>query len=168
MNDALHLVRNILGLDNQPHDLTFLQVSARATVVFILTIAMVRAGNKRFLARLTAFDTVLAFILASMLSRAINGSAPFLPSLGAGFVLVALHKLIAMLAQHSHRFGVLVKGRSEVVVTDGSVDTAALHRHHLTEHDLTEELRLEGKVESPVHVKLATLERNGRISVIAR
>jgi uncharacterized membrane protein YcaP (DUF421 family) len=166
MNEALQFTRDLLGLGNEPLQLSFLQITARAIIVFIASIAMVRVANKRFMARLTPFDTVLGFILASMLSRGINGTAPLFPTLGAGFVLVGLHRLVARIAQHSHRFSVLVKGHSEVVVRDGVVQEAAMRKHHLSQHDLLEELRLEGKVESPEQVKQATLERNGKISVI--
>jgi len=38
----------------------------------------------------------------------------------------------------------------------------------LTETDLLEELRLEGQIADPREVQLATIERNGEISVIPR
>jgi uncharacterized membrane protein YcaP (DUF421 family) len=58
-----------------------LQVSLRALIMFIAALIIVRLGSKRFLARKTAFDFILAFMLGSMLSRAINGSAELLPTL---------------------------------------------------------------------------------------
>jgi hypothetical protein len=43
---------------------------------------MVRVANKRIFSKTTAFDAVLGFIMASMLARAVNGSAAFFPTLG--------------------------------------------------------------------------------------
>ncbi len=45
--------------------------------MFAAALVMVRSGDKRFFARKSAFDVILGFMLASVLSRAINGSAPF-------------------------------------------------------------------------------------------
>jgi uncharacterized membrane protein YcaP (DUF421 family) len=60
----------------------------RGVIVFIATLAIIRCGDRRFLSQKTAFDAVLGFILASMLARAVNGTAAFFPTLGGGFVLV--------------------------------------------------------------------------------
>ena len=165
---AYEAVVEILGLGSEPQQLGFSQVILRALIVFVAATAMVRLGDKRFLARLSAFDAVLGFILASMLARAVNGSSPFFPTLAGGFVLVGLHRLAALVARRTHWFSVLVKGRSDVVINDGQVLQRAMRRNHLSEQDLLEELRLQGKVESPEKVKTATMERNGTISVITK
>ena len=55
--DALYnLIDPWLGLRAQPKDLTFLQISLRGIIVFLATLAMIRIGHKRSLARKTAFD----------------------------------------------------------------------------------------------------------------
>src|SRR5689334_15742560 len=105
MNAIYDFLGPILGLDLQPRDLTFLQISLRGVIVFLATLIMIRFGHKRSLARKTAFDAVLLIILASVLSRAINGSAAFFATLGGGLVLVLLHRLLAFIAFHSHWFG---------------------------------------------------------------
>ena len=82
MNAFWNFVGPLLGLGLEPKDLTFVQISLRGIIVFIATLAMIRIGHKRSLARKTAFDAVLIVILASVLSRAINGSAAFFATLG--------------------------------------------------------------------------------------
>ena len=72
-------------------------------------------GHKRSLARKTAFDAVLIVILASVLSRAINGSAAFFATLGGSVVIVLVHRLLAFIASHSHWFGCLIKGSPEII-----------------------------------------------------
>src|SRR5439155_19728266 len=94
-----------LGLGSQPKDLTFLQISLRGITVFLATLDMIRIGHKRSLARKTAFDAVLIVILASVLSRAINGSSAFFATIGGGVVIVLVHRLFAFIAYHSHWFG---------------------------------------------------------------
>jgi uncharacterized membrane protein YcaP (DUF421 family) len=158
----------ILGLGRQATDLTFAQISLRGIIVFIAALAVVRCGDRRFLSQKTAFDAVLGFILASMLARAVNGTASFFPTLGGAFVLVMLHRALAYASRRSHRFGDLIKGRSDVIVRDGKVDEALAMRNLLSPHDILEDLRLHGNVNDIADVSLAVFERNGHISVVRR
>lgn len=159
---------HLLGLRLEPKDLTLIQISLRAVIVFVVTLVMVRVADRRFLAKLAAFDVLLAFLLASMMARAVNGSAAFLPTLCGGFVLVLLHRLVAMLAFHFDWFGRLVKGDAKIVVRSGKTNHQLLKSFHISEKDLLEELHLNGNLETPQQASQATLERNGQISVIVQ
>src|ERR1700740_152267 len=99
----------MLGLGKDAAALTFTQISLRGVIVFVSTLLIVRCGDRRFLSQKTAFDAVLGFILASMLARAVNGTAAFFPPLGGGFVLVMLHRMLAYWSRRSHIFGILIK-----------------------------------------------------------
>jgi uncharacterized membrane protein YcaP (DUF421 family) len=168
-DEMVEAIRDIaqpwLGLGQDPKTFTTAQVCLRGLLVFFAAIAIVRVADKRFLSRKTAFDAVLAFTLASMLARAINGSAAFGPSLACGFALVLTHRLIAHLCCRWHFIGALVKGHEDEVIRDGEVDKEALRKHNFTDRDLMEDLRLQG-VEHPAEVKTARLERSGDLSVI--
>ena len=159
---------NTLGLGREATELTFTQISLRGIIVFLAALAIVRCGDRRFLSQKTAFDAVLGFILASMLARAVNGTAAFFPTLGGGFVLVMLHRVLAYAARRSHPFGDLIKGRSDVIIRDGTLDEALAMRNLLSRHDVMEDLRLHGNVDDIADVSLAVFERNGHISVVRR
>lgn len=156
----------MMGLGSEPKELTFLQISLRGVIVFMAALLMVRWADKRFLARMAAFDAVLGFILASMLARAVNGSSAFFPTLGGGFVLVGLHRLVGALAFRSDRFGIWVKGNAQTLVEAGKKNQTNLRNNHISEKDLLEELRLNGQTNRLEKVRLATMERNGQISVM--
>jgi len=166
MNAFLNFFETLLGLGVEPHDLTFVQISLRGIVVFLATLMMVRLGHKRSLARKTPFDAVLLVILAAVLSRAINGSAPFLATIGGGVVLVLLHRLFAHLAYRSHRFGILVKGSPDTIVRNGECDLRMMRRNHVSMHDLEEDLRLDAHIDDLSKIRLARVERSGDISFI--
>jgi uncharacterized membrane protein YcaP (DUF421 family) len=168
MSAVFTVVDAALGLEVPPAQLTFLQVSLRGVIVFVATLVIVRWADRRFLAIKGAFDAVLGFILASMLARAVNGSSAFFPTIGGAFVLVMLHRFVASWARHSHAFGNLVKGHTDVVIANGQVDERALVRNRLSRHDLLEDLRLNGNVAAEEDVSLAVFERNGQISVVRR
>lgn len=142
-------------------------MALRGVIVFFVGLVMVRVAAKRFLSHKTAFDAILFFILASMLSRAVNGSAAFFPTLGVGFLLAGLHRLVAIIAFHHHGFGILVKGRDTLLIKDGQAIPDALRRHHLTEEDLHEELRINGAA-APSAVRESRFERSGEISVVKK
>ena len=166
MNAFLNFFETLLGLGVEPHDLTFVQISLRGILVFLATLVMVRFGTKRSLARKTPFDAILLVILAAVLSRAINGSAPFLATIGGGVVLVLLHRLFAHLADRSHRFGILVKGSSDTIVRNGECDLRMMRRNHVSMHDLEEDMRLHAHTDELSKIRLARVERSGDISFI--
>lgn len=156
----------LLGLGLTSHELTVGQVALRAAIVYIAILIGVRVGARRFLAKITPVDFLLAILLGSIASRAITGNSPFFPTLAAVVSLLALHWLIARIALRSHRIGKLVKGEPRAVVKDGVIVEDALRRSGLTERDLLELLRLNGGTDGVERVPAAYIERNGELSVI--
>jgi uncharacterized membrane protein YcaP (DUF421 family) len=145
--------------------MTVAQMSARALIVFLATLLMLRLAHKRFFAQRNTLDILLTLILASTLSRAINGSAPFFPTLVVGFGLILLHRMLTYLAARFPLVGRLVKGSAVPLIDKGKINAHVLRRHSLSTDDLQEDLRLSG-VDRPEAVRSATLERNGEVSVI--
>jgi uncharacterized membrane protein YcaP (DUF421 family) len=164
MNTFSQLLQTLLGIGVEPKQLTFVQVSIRGILVFVVTILIVRLTSKRSLAEKTAFDAVLVVILGSMLARAINGSGPFFATLGGGFVLVLLHRLFGLAAYYSHSFGILVKGKPAVLVVNGRIQHKTMLWNQISHHDLEEDMRLEAKTEDLSQIKVARIERSGDIS----
>jgi len=166
MNAFSEFVQALLGLGVEAKDLTSLQVSMRGIIVFVATLVMMRISSKRSLAEKSAFDAALMIIIASVLARAVNGSAPFVPTLIVGFVLVLLHRLFAFGAYASHAFGILIKGKPVVIVENGHVDRRNMRINHITQHDLEEDMRLDAEIEDLSKIKVARMERSGDISFI--
>jgi len=166
MNAFWNSFGELLGLGVESKELTFLQVSLRGVIVFAATLVMMRLSSKRSLAEKTAFDAVLIVIIASVLARAINGSAAFFPTLGAGFVLVILHRLLGAAAYYSHRFGIMIKGRPAMLVQNGRLERKNMRRNHISHYDLEEDMRLNAKTDDLSKIKVARLERSGDVSFI--
>lgn len=162
------MLADLLGLGLDVQDVNAIQMALRTVLIYAATLAIVRVGSKRFLSQATAFDAIVAIMLGSIMSRAINGSAPFLPTLAAGVILVGLHWLIATIAYSSDWFGTLVKGNPVLLIKDGNVQKKGLRQTSVSAKDLEEALRIESHVTEPERVQLAYLERNGGISVIPR
>ena len=60
-----------LGLGAEPRELSVLQTSLRAVIIFVAATIMVRVGSRRFIGRSTALDVMLGIIFGSVVSRAI-------------------------------------------------------------------------------------------------
>jgi len=159
-------VQSILGLGIEPKELTFLQISLRGFVVFTVSLVMLLLGDRRALAQKTAFDTVLIVLLASVLSRAINGSAAFFATLGGSFVIVLLHRFLAQICCWSHTAGRWIKGDPYVLVRDGKLCPATMRRKSVSQHDIEEDMRLDAQTEELSDIKVARLERSGDLSFI--
>ena len=168
MNAFYDFISPILGLGAEPKDLTFLQISLRGTIVLIFTLILVRLGDKRTLSKKSAFDAALLIILASVLSRAVNGSAAFFATLGGGAVLVFLHRLLAMVAYYSPGFRYLIKGKPDEILRDGRLIQPALRRNQIAEDDVYEDLRLEVRKEEIAGIRVARLECSGDVSFIEK
>jgi uncharacterized membrane protein YcaP (DUF421 family) len=159
-------IQAFLALGRDVEDVGAVPMAVRTIVVYAFTLAIVRLGSKRFLSQATAFDVIVAIMLGSIMSRAINGSAPFVPTLVGGAALVGLHWLFAVLAFKTDWFGSIVKGDPVLLVEDGEIQEAGMRRASLSSRDLNEALRHRGEPPDPSKIRLAYLERNGRISVV--
>lgn len=166
MHELLETVGRLLGLERDIADVTAAQMALRTALVYAFALAIVRLGSKRFLSQASAFDVIVAIMLGSITSRAVNGSAPFLPTLASAAALVGIHWLLAALAYRLDWLGPIVKGSPVRLIADGAVDHAAMRRTGVSEHDLEQALRAGAGVTDPARVRLATLERDGTISVL--
>jgi uncharacterized membrane protein YcaP (DUF421 family) len=158
--------QTLLGIGVEPREYTVLQVCMRTLIIFFAALVMIRVADRRFLAQKSGFDTLVGFLLASTLSRAINGSATLGPTIALGFLVVFVHRALAKIAFHSDAFSKLIKGQSEEVIRDGKLNHATMGRYDLTEGDLIEDVRLEAQLDDFAKVRDARIERNGKISVI--
>jgi uncharacterized membrane protein YcaP (DUF421 family) len=159
----MELLRELIGPDHG--DQTMAQLSARAVLVMLFGILCVRIAGRRTFSQASPLDIIVYLIVGSNLSRVITGGASVFPSLAATLTLVVAHRGLAMATLHDTPLSRLLKSHCTVLVRDGVADGKALWREGISEPDLLQALRLQ-QLESIDQVRLATLERGGRISVI--
>ncbi|HTQ38180.1 MAG TPA: YetF domain-containing protein [Pirellulales bacterium] len=162
-----NFLHQLFGGDIPETPLALYQVAARAALVYLAGLVVVRIGKSRLISRTTSLDVILGFILGSLLSRGITGSGSISGTLLASAVIVAVHWLLTAIACRSHWFGNLLKGSSELVVENGQALLRPMRRHHISDHDLIEQIRLRG-VDNLQEVRAAYTERNGEISMLKR
>jgi uncharacterized membrane protein YcaP (DUF421 family) len=162
-----NVIQDLLGL--QASTLTFGHMTCRAFVVYGELLLLLRLiGDRRFSGQHAAIDVVLSIILGATLSRGINGTTPFFPTLGVGLVLIGIHALLAALTFRSSRIEKLLKGQPLTLVSQGEVNQLAMRRGHITHSDLASALRLKGQSADLSQIDRASLETSGKISLRPR
>ena len=91
--------------------------------------------------------------------------------MAAGYILVATlltaNGLLSWLTSRSKRAENLLEGRPQILVHNGTLDEATLASEHITRHELMAAVRQAGLTDL-ADVRVAILETNGRINVIAK
>jgi uncharacterized membrane protein YcaP (DUF421 family) len=154
-----------LGLSLTSEQLGFGHMAARAALMYLLLIWLIRSAKKRFLGQATAFDMILVIILGSIAARGLTGGAPYFPCVLAMVVLVAMHWAFSYVARRSPWFSTLLKGHSTLVIKEGRIQQKPLSDAHMSLDDLNEDLRQQG-VADVQDVREGRLERSGKLSVI--
>lgn len=160
------LIRELLGLGKD--QLNASEMAVRAVITFAVTVAIVRFGDKRMFGKGTAFDTVVAIMIGSIMSRAITGQSPLFPTWVAGAVLIGMHWLLAVSSFHLDWFGPMVKGNPIQLIKDGQVQEGGVREGSVTQHDLEQALRIQGNEPDPSQIKVGYLERDGSISLVPK
>lgn len=147
--------------------MSVLQECARAVLIFIYGLLLVRIAGRRIFGKWAALDIIVSIVVGSNLSRALTGSAPLLGTLAATTLLIGLHWVLAHLAARSPAVSHLVEGRSVGLADANGLSSKVQLRHAVTEADLNEALRQAG-IERVEDARKLTLEPSGKISVLKK
>lgn len=160
-----YLLYQIFG---EGKDLNTLQMCSRAFVVFFIALVLVRISGRRTFGKRSAFDNTLAIILGAILSRAVVGASPFLPTVAASLMLVSIHRLLAWLSIKNNFIGKMIKGNAIPLYKDGKLDHVHLTRSLMSENDLLGDVRHIANVNRLEDVNEIYMETSGEVSVIKK
>jgi uncharacterized membrane protein YcaP (DUF421 family) len=150
METLARFFSDVAGAGKETKDLDPGEMAVRALAIYLAALLLLRLGDKRRMGRGSPFDIVVAIVLGSVFSRAINGIAPFLATLAAAGILVLLHWVIAFASFRSRALARIVKGGSRTLVRNGALLREDLARSRISDDDL----RVEGGVQT-VRIELA-------------
>src|SRR4051812_18554553 len=141
---------------------------ARAVIVYLMLMVLLRLTGKRQVGQLAPFDLVLLLVLSNAVQNSMNGGDN---SITGGAILattlVALNWLVGYVTFRSKSAERFVEGRPIILVHAGHVDREAMRRVQMTMHELSSALRAEGCC-GPEDVRFALLENNGHVTVIPK
>jgi uncharacterized membrane protein YcaP (DUF421 family) len=141
---------------------------ARAVVVYIFLLAILRLTGKRQVGQLAPFDLVLLLVLSNALQNSMNGGDNTVTGgVISAVTLVCLNWVLGYATYRSKKIGRFVEGRPQVIVHNGHVYRDVMASERLTQDELDAAVRLAGC--ASIHdVHFAILENNGQISVRTR
>lgn len=143
-------------------------MACRTLVTFLLAIILVRLAGRRAFGLRSPFDSVISLLLGATLSRGIVGASSFTGTLGACFLLVILHRLLAYICLHSSLISRLVGGNTNVLYENGQLHRRNLARMQVSEQDLNAAIRLMSNEATLDDIDSAFIERNGEISIVKK
>jgi uncharacterized membrane protein YcaP (DUF421 family) len=144
------------------------ELAARAALVYLGVLLLLRLLGKRQFGELGPFDVILLLLVSEAAANALVGGDLSLP--GAAILVVVMLLLdwgIGKLAVRSARVERALEGRPRFLVKRGRVDYAVLRAEGITHNELLAALR-SGGCFSPKQADYAVLETTGSISVRAR
>ena len=140
----------------------------RALVVYGFLLITLRLTGKRQVGQLAPFDLVLLLVLSNAVQNSMNAGDN---TVAAGFILVltllAVNGFMGWITWRSKRAEILVEGRPQILVHNGVPDEVLLATERITRHELMAAVRQAG-LSDLADVRVAILETNGRINVIAK
>lgn len=142
------------------------QMVLRGLLVFASTIVIMRLGKRKLFGRNSAVDIILAVMIGSIASRAINGSGYLLSTVLTIAFLILCHALLSILTVRSHKLAVLLEGAGIQIIKEGEVDEKKVKNESLRKEEILEAARLQAKIEDISKIERAFLEANGKISII--
>jgi uncharacterized membrane protein YcaP (DUF421 family) len=141
-------------------------VSSSATI-YLLLLLIFRIAGRRTLAETTSFDLVLLLIIGETTQQAMVGQDNSLGTAAIAILsLVSLDMGITYLKKAFPAFDRLLEGSPVLLVNGGKIQRRALEANGLDEEDLKEAARLSHGLEDVKDVRQATLERDGKISIV--
>ena len=161
-------MQTIYDLFGQGQNLTSLQMSLRAVVIFFITLILLRYTGMRVFGIKSAFDTCVMIMLGAVLSRAVVGASPFIATVAASAALVVVHRLIARISVSNQFLSHLVKGKPLSLYKDGILNDKNLKRCALSYGDVIEEVRINMSQNNLDNIEEIFMERTGKISVIKK
>ena len=148
--------------------LNVLQMGCRAFVMFFITLILIRISGMRSFGQKSALDSIIVILLGSVLSRAVVGASPFLPTIIAGIVISLLHKAIAIITVRNDIMGRIIKGNKTLLFTNNEIIQKNMIDSCISLKDLKEEIRLNINEDTTDHIEEIYMERSGRVSIIKK
>jgi uncharacterized membrane protein YcaP (DUF421 family) len=144
-----------------------LELVARAAIIYFVFFGALRLFGKREIGQFTLFDLALVLLAANALQPAITGPDASIP--GGVIVIVTIfvvNRAVAMLRVRSPFVRRLLEFGPTVVGREGAWLLPVLVRQGLDLVDVEAALREHG-LDEVSEMKLATLEEDGSISIVA-
>ena len=146
-------------------DLTLLSILIRVSAMYLIALAFIRVVGKPSIGELSTMDFVVITILGDGLDSVIYGEVPILQGVVSFATIVLAHLLVSYLSSQSMFVFRLANAPPRILIRKGVVLGEALQAERMRMEMVESEMRL-NREDQREEVKEATLETNGKLSVI--
>lgn len=158
----------LLGMQATADTITVGQTCARAVLVFLVALTLLRLSGRRTFGGNSALDMVVKFMFGALLSRVIVADAPMGISFTAAAALVTVHRLLAYALYYSAWLRRLVKGSDSVLAEGTTIYQHELRRASVSETELRAGIRAAVNTDDLSSLEKVRLEHDGVITVIKK
>jgi uncharacterized membrane protein YcaP (DUF421 family) len=140
---------------------------ARAAVIYVVLLAMVRISGKRTVGQFTPFDLLVVMLLSEAVSNSLSGGDESL--LGGVIVattLIGINLAVAFTTARNARVQTLVEGCPVLIGRDGQLFKEILKAEHVSQAEFELALREADCELKDMHC--AFLEVDGKITILRR
>ena len=146
----------------------FVNVAIKAAVIYIGLLIAMKLLGKRQAGEMQISELITTFLVSEIATLPITDpKMPFYVPVIALGVIIALEFASSMLALKIPLVREFLEGKPSALIKNGKPDKKELKRARMSMDELLSELRLQGIAE-PDEVLHATLESNGKLSVIQK
>src|ERR1700761_6621014 len=98
-----------------------LQMSLRGCLVYIIGLILIRISGRRTFGMRMPLDNIITVLIGAILSKAVTGEVPFVPTIVACTAIVIIHRVFAWAGIHNKLFDRLIKGKSRILYENGVI-----------------------------------------------
>jgi uncharacterized membrane protein YcaP (DUF421 family) len=143
-----------------------LELVARAAIVFVTLLILVRLSGKRTVGEFTPFDLLVVILIGESAQAGLTGDESSIwGTVIVAATLFALNLLAAVAAARNKGALRLLEGEPVLLARRGRVMEKALRSNHVPRGDLDEAVR-QANLKSLEEVEFATLETSGEITIV--
>ena len=144
------------------------EIVLRTAVVYVAVLGLLRLGGKRELGQMSPADFVVILIIANAVQNAMNGGdVSIVGGIVSAATLVGMNYGLGRFGRSVPFLGRLFMEEPTLLVQDGKVISAALHREHIEPEEIDMAAREHG-IADLRDVAAAILEIDGSISIIPK
>jgi uncharacterized membrane protein YcaP (DUF421 family) len=147
------------------HNVSWWEFIVRASVVYLVVMALLRMGGKRQVGQMGMAQLVALLLISNAVQNAMNGNDA---SITGGIILASVimvwSYVFEVVTARSKKWENFIQGKPRVLIRNGKVLHDALQREHISPSELRAALRKQG-VHELNSIDNAILESDGYISL---
>lgn len=148
-------------------ELPWWEYMARATIIYVALLVMVRISGKRTVGQFSPFDLLVIMLLSEAVSNSLSGGDQSVPGgLLLAATLIGLNIFIAWLTAHSRKATDLIEGTAVLLGRNGKIFHEVAVKNRVADNDIERALREEDCKLEEMHCIF--LESDGKITILKK